>query len=99
MEINSIILREISPKELQSLLRGLIKEEFQKMNDEIQRVLGEDDLISTGSACRLLGISTKVFKYLLDEGHFTVYYHLKERRFNRGEILDFRNKRRLKKRK
>ena len=99
MKVTATILREVSPKELQALLRVLIREEFAKMNDEIQRALGEDDLISTGSACRLLGVSNKVFKYLLDEGHFTVYYHLKERRFNRGEILAWRNKRSLRKKK
>ncbi len=89
----------MSPIELQALLRVLIQEEFAKIQDVIQRALGEDDLIIKGSAFRLLGVNNKMFNYLLDEGHFTVYYHLKERRFNRGEILARRNKWWLRKKK
>jgi hypothetical protein len=78
--MNDIILQAISTKDLEDLLRKLVRAEFEAMNEEIQRVMGEDDLVSTGTACRILGISTKVFKVLLDQGHFTVFYHLKERR-------------------
>ena len=89
---NNIILHSVTPTELQELLTKLLREEFEHMNEELQRVIGEDDLISSGTACRLLGVSSKVLKYLLDEGHFTVFYHLRERRFRRSEILDYRNK-------
>lgn len=73
----------------------MIREEFQEMNTEIQKVMGEDDLVSTGTASRLLGVCPKVFRYLVNEGHFTVYHHMKERRFPRAELLDFRNKHRV----
>jgi hypothetical protein len=94
---NDIILQAISTQDLEDLLRKLVRAEFEAMNEEIQRVMGEDDLVSTGTACRILGISTKVFKVLLDQGHFTVFYHLKERRYSRGELLDYRNKYRVNK--
>jgi len=86
-----ITLHGISPEEFEGMLRKTVQEEFEHVNDEIQRVVGEDDLVSTGTACRLLGISAKSLKKLTDEGAFSVYYHLKEKRFNRGELLDFRN--------
>lgn len=91
MESN-IILQAISTRELEDMLRRLVRAEFEAMNLELQRVIGEDDLVSTGTACRLLGVSTKVLKYWVDEGHFRVYHHLKERRYNRGDLLDYRNK-------
>lgn len=86
-----ITLHGITPVELKAMLRELVQEEFDIMNEELQRVIGEDDLISTGTACRLLGMSVKSLKILTDRGEFSVYYHLKEKRFNRGEILDYRN--------
>lgn len=67
------------------------------MNQEVQRVIGEDDLVSTGTACRLLGVCSKVMRHLVKEGHFTVFQHMKERRYSRAEILDFRNRQRVKK--
>jgi len=95
MENNNIILHSITPAELKDMLRTMIREEFQEMNREVQRVIGEDDLVSTGTASRLLGICPKVFRFLVKEGHFTVYHHMKERRFPRAELLEFRNKHRV----
>ena len=97
MESNSIILHKVSPNEFKALLREMIREEFEVMNEELQRVIGEDDLVSTGTACRILGICTKVLRYLASEGHFTVYHHLKEKRYVRAELLAYRNKHRIKK--
>ena len=87
-----ITLHEITPVELKAMLQELVQEEFDSMNEELQRVIGEDDLVSTGTACRLLGMSVKSLKILTDRGEFSVYYHLKEKRFNRGELLDYRNR-------
>ncbi|GJM35925.1 MAG: hypothetical protein DHS20C18_49260 [Saprospiraceae bacterium] len=95
MENNNIILHAITPAELKEMLRTMVKEEFQEMNSEVQRVIGEDDLVSTGTACRLLGVCSKVMRYLVQEGQFTVFHHMKERRFVRAELLDFRNKHRV----
>ncbi|MEL7196394.1 MAG: hypothetical protein AAFO96_28430 [Bacteroidota bacterium] len=64
---NDIILQTISTQELEDLLRSLVRAEFQSMNIELQRIIGEDDLISTGSACRILGVSNKVLKILVDQ--------------------------------
>ena len=89
---NNIILHSVTPTELQELLTKLIREEFDHMNGELQKVMGDDDLVSSGTACRLLGVCSKVLKYLVDEGHFSVFYHLRERRFKRAEILEYRNK-------
>lgn len=79
------------------MLRTLVRLEFEAMNKELQRVIGEDDLVSTGTACRILGMSSKMLKILVDHGQFTVYHHLKERRYNRGELLDYRNQYRVNK--
>lgn len=92
---NDIILQAISTTDLENLLRNLVRTEFESMNEELQRVIGDDDLVSTGTACRILGISTKVLKILIDQGYFTVYHHLKERRYNRGELLAYRNQYRV----
>ena len=89
---NDIILQAISAKELEDMLRNMVRAEFEAMSEEIQRVVGEDDLVSTGTACRILGMSNKGLKILVDTGHFTVYHHMKERRYNRGELLEYRNK-------
>lgn len=94
---NDIILQAISTEDLENLLRNLVRKEFETMNEELQRIIGEDDLVSTGTACRILGVSTKVLKVLVDQGYFTVYYHLKEKRYNRGELLDYRNRYRVNK--
>ena len=94
---NDIILQTISKKELEQMLRTLIRSEFEAMNEELQRIMGEDDLVSTGTACRILGVCSKNLKKIVDTGHFTVYYHLKEKRYNRGELLDHRNKYRVNK--
>ena len=94
---NDIILQAISTKELEEMLRTLIRSEFEAMNEELQRIMGEDDLVSTGTACRILGMSSRVLKDLVDLGYFTVYYHMKEKRYNRGELLDYRNKYRVNK--
>ncbi len=95
MENNNIILHSITPVELKEMLRELVKEEFEIVNEEVQRVIGEDDLVSTGTACRLLGICSKVMRHLIQEGHFTVFHHMKERRYMRAELLEFRNKYRV----
>lgn len=95
MENNNIILHAVTPYELKEMLRTMIQEEFQQINNEIQRVIGEDDLVSTGTAARLLGVCPKVLRYLVNEGHFTVFHHMKERRYPRAELLEFRNKHRV----
>jgi hypothetical protein len=95
MENNNIILHAITPHELKELLRAMIREEFAHVNNEVQRVIGEDDLVSTGTACRLLGVCSKVLRFLVSEGHFTVFYHMKEKRYIRAELLDFRNQKRV----
>ncbi|PHN00928.1 hypothetical protein [Flavilitoribacter nigricans] len=94
---NEIILQTISTADLEEMIRNLFRTAFQSVCEELQRVFGEDDLVSTGRACRILGVCSKVLKVLTDEGHFTVYYHLKERRYSRGELLDYRNKYRINK--
>ncbi|NET37017.1 MAG: helix-turn-helix domain-containing protein [Cyanothece sp. SIO1E1] len=94
---NDIILQAISTKDLEEIIRTLVRTEFKAMNEELQRVIGEDDLVSTGTACRILGVCPKHLKKIIDTGHFTVYHHLKERRYNRGELLDHRNKYRVNK--
>ena len=94
----NIILHSINQEEFEELVTKIFREQFVSMNKELQMVLGEDDLISSGTACRLLGVSTKVLKYLIDEGYFTVFYHLRERRFRRADILEYRNKYRAEKR-
>ena len=88
----NILLHQISPAEFKNMLKELVREEFQNINEEIQRVIGDDDLVSVGTACRLLGVCSKIFRYMEREGHFTVFHHLKEKRYNRGELLEFRNK-------
>lgn len=87
-----ITLHEITPEELRNMIRTLVQEEFDSINEELQKVIGEDDLVSTGTACRILGVCSKVLKVLTDEGKFSVYYHLKEKRYNRGELLEYRNR-------
>ena len=94
---NEIILQSMSKQELEAMLRELVRTEFNTMNEEIQRIIGEDDLVSTGTACRILGVCAKVLRVLVDDGHFTVYWHLKERRYIRGELLDYRNQYRVNK--
>ena len=86
----TITLHEVTPVELKNMLREIIQEEFDNMFVELQKVMGDDDLVSTGSACRLLGMSVKSLKVLSDLGRFSVYYHMKEKRFNRGELLEYR---------
>jgi len=92
MENNRVVLHSVSPDELKELLQEMIRLEFQKINTEIQIVIGEDDLVSAGTASRLLGICNKYFNILVQDGHFTVFHHLKERRFKRAELLEYRNK-------
>lgn len=92
MKNDSIVLHSIAPEELKIMIREMMKDEFQNINIEIQRVIGEDDLVSTGSACRILGVCSKVFRILVKDGNFTVFHHMKERRFIRAELLDYRNK-------
>lgn len=93
-----ITLHGFSPEELEDMLKSVVQKEFENMTDEIQRAMGEDDLVSTGTACRLLGVSPKILKVLVDQGKFSVYYHLKEKRYSRGELLEYRNKYRNRKR-
>lgn len=88
----SITLHSITPEEFKTMLKQLVREEFELINEEMQRIIGEDDLVSTGTACRILGVCSKVLKIFTDEGKFSVYYHLKERRYNRGELLEYRNR-------
>ncbi len=81
----------MSKEDLRDMIQELVRKEFETINREIQRVIGEDDLVSTGTACRILGISSKVLKVLIREGHFTVFTHIHDRRFSRGELLRYRN--------
>ena len=94
---NDIILQGLSVDDLEAMLQKLVRKEFEQMFDELQQAMGEDDLVSTGTACRILGVCSKVLKVLTDEGHFTVYHHLKERRYIRGELLEYRDRYRTKK--
>ena len=89
---NSVVFHSLSPVDLEELITKILHKEFEHLNEQLQMVMGDDDLISSGTACRLLGVSQKVLKYLLDEGYFTVFYHLRERRFRRSEVLEYRNK-------
>lgn len=95
MNNENIILHNITPDELKQMLSQLVDEKLEEVNIEMQRVIGEDDLVSSGTATRLLGMCGKGFRHLLQEGHFTVYYHMKEKRFSRGELLEYRNKYRV----
>ena len=92
---NEIILQSLSRDELRDMIQELVRREFTEINYELQRVVGEDDLVSTGTACRILGVCSKVLKVLAEQGHFTVFWHLKDRRYKRGELLDYRNKYRV----
>ena len=92
MKNNNIILYAITPHELKELLQEMIREEFTEVNEEVQRVIDEDDLVSMGTACRLLGVCSKVPFFLVKEGHFTVFYHMKEKRYVQAKLLEFRNK-------
>lgn len=98
MNNDNIILHNMTPEQHKTMLQNLIREELDRISIELQMAMGEDDLISTGTASRLLGMCTKVFRILVQEGHFTVYHHLKERRFLRSEILEYRNKFRVRRR-
>lgn len=97
MENNSVLVHSISPEELQDMIRQLIYEEFQSVSEEMQRIIGEDDLVATGTACRILGVCSKVFRILVQNGNFTVFHHMKERRFIRAELLEYRNRYMIKK--
>ena len=88
----SVVLHSLAPTELEELITKVLQKELEHLNEQLQMVMGDDDLISSGTACRLLGVSSKILKVLLDEGYFTVFYHLRERRFRRSEILEYRNK-------
>ncbi|MBK8194573.1 MAG: hypothetical protein IPK76_15665 [Lewinellaceae bacterium] len=88
---NDIILQAISLRQPEQTIQNMVRTEHKDLMDELQRAFGEDDLVSTGTACRILGVCSKVLKILADEGHFTVYHHLKDRRYVRGELLDYRN--------
>ena len=92
-----ITLHEIKPEEFKNLLQGIVGEEFNRINTELQRAMGEDDLVSTGTACRILGICSKSLKVLTDQRKFSVYHHLKEKRYNRGELLEYREQYRINK--
>ncbi len=92
-----ITLHEITPQELRTMIRELVQEEFAILNDDLQRNFGEDDLVSTGTACRILGVSSKVLKILADQGKFSIYHHIKDKRYSRGELLEYRSRYRLKK--
>ena len=95
---DNIILHYVTPEQLKTMLQELIQEEVEQMFTKLQETMGEDDLISTGTASRLLGVCTKKFRVLAELGYFDVYSHLKERRFSRGGILRYRNQYKLKKR-
>ena len=94
---NEIILQSLSRDDLREMIQELVRGEFKEINYELQRVIGEDDLVSTGTACRILGVCSKVLKVLAEQGHFTVFWHLKDRRYKRGELLDYRNRFRVNK--
>ena len=94
---NEIILQSISKEELRDMVQEMVRTEFQIINREIQRVIGEDDLVSTGTACRILGVCSKVLKVLVQQGHFTVFTHISDRRYSRGELLSYRNSYRVNK--
>lgn len=93
-----ITLHGFTPDELKKMLKEVVQEEFEVMNEELQRVMGEDDMVSTGTACRLLGVCSKILKVLVDQKKITAFYHLKEKRYSRGQILEYRNKYRDRKR-
>ena len=44
---NEIILQSLSKEELRDMVQEMVRTEFQIINREIQRVIGEDDLVST----------------------------------------------------
>ena len=87
-----ITLHEMTPHELKDMLQDMMKEEFDIITNKLQTMVGEDDLISSGRACRMLGMSYKTLKILTDQGTFSVYHHMKERRYNRGEIIEYRDR-------
>ena len=98
MENNSIVLHQIKPDQLKMLIQSTIKEELESIKNEMQRVIGKDDLVSTGTACRILGMCDKVFNILVKDNTFSVYNHLREKRFLRAELLEYREKYLIKKR-
>ena len=97
--LEKLTLHEITPTELKTILRELMQTEFAELQLQLEQSLGADDLVSTGTACRILGVCSKVLKVLADKGTFTVYHHLKDRRYSRGELLEYRNRFRSNKKK
>ncbi|MEM8527635.1 MAG: hypothetical protein AAGG68_23540 [Bacteroidota bacterium] len=95
---DNIILHNVTPEQHKAMMQKMIREEIERMFLELQTIMGDDDLISTGRAASLLGLCNKSFRLLANTEHFTVYQHLKERRFSRGEILEYRNQYKSKKR-
>ena len=87
-----ITVHGMTPKEFKTFIKETFQEEFDQMNVELQRAMGEDDLVSTGTACRILGVCSKVLKALVDQRKFSVFNHIKEKRYKRSELLDYRNK-------
>lgn len=87
-----ITLHEMTPDEFKNIIDEAIQDKFDEICEELQKVMGEDDLISTGTVARLLGICNKNVKILADRGEITVYNHIKERRYNRAEILEYRDR-------
>ena len=99
MNNNNIIIHNVTPEQHKAMMQEMIREEMERMFLELQTILADDDLISTGRAASLLGLCNKSFRVLASTKHFTVYQHLKERRFSRGEILEYRNQYKSRKRK
>ena len=51
----NVVVHSISPVELEELLTRVLQKELEHQNEQLQMAMGDDDLISSGTACRLLG--------------------------------------------
>jgi hypothetical protein len=87
-----ITLHGMTPDEFRKLLEEIMEDKFEEMYLELQKAMGDDDLISTGTVARLLGICNKNVKVLVDRREISFYDHIKERRYNRAEILEYRDR-------
>lgn len=89
--MKGILLQQTDIHELETLIRGIIREELAILNKTLdntnQNSQIEEPFLNKMEASRLLGVSLPTFSKLLHEGYIKCYQIGRRRKFKSSELL------------
>lgn len=85
---NSILLQDITPKELAELINEGVKGQLNTLKKEISTHSANDDLLTRKEACEFLKIDSSTLWHWTNKGKVKAYGIANRRYYKRSELLE-----------